>query len=108
MGFLDGLKRKPKLDGVERRAYHFVGYVQHRGFRYLCANCAKKAGVTGWVRNEDDGSVRCEAQGTPVQLDDFLARLMYVVDGIGDSWSVGSQETIDAVPGEHSFHVVSW
>lgn len=105
---LFGRKQVQVPDGVVRRAYRFVGYVQHRGFRYLCSNCAKKAQVTGWVMNEEDGSVSAEAQGTPAQLDDFLSRLMYVVDGIGDSWSVGSQRDIEPIAGENRFRVISY
>ena len=48
---------------MERQSVRFVGFVQGRGFRWACWNCAKKAGVTGWVRNERDGSVTAEVQG---------------------------------------------
>jgi acylphosphatase len=52
-----------------RKTYHFKGAVQGVGFRYRAAYAAREAGVTGWVRNEFDGSVRMEIQGTEEQID---------------------------------------
>ena len=45
--------------------YHFVGRVQGVGFRYTAYYAATRHGVTGFVKNEDDGSVTMEAQGSP-------------------------------------------
>ncbi|MDY2776793.1 MAG: acylphosphatase [Collinsella sp.] len=42
----------------------FVGTVQGVGFRWTNRDVAKRAGTTGWVRNESDGSVIMELQGT--------------------------------------------
>lgn len=76
---------------VERVRYRFVGHVQHRGFRYGCVMVAQKVGATGWVRNERDGTVTAEVQGTPeVQLA-FVRRLSLLVPGYGDDWSVGTE-----------------
>ena len=52
-----------------RRQYQFFGDVQGVGFRYRAAQAARELGITGWVRNELDGSVKMEAQGTEEQLD---------------------------------------
>lgn len=52
-----------------RRQYQFFGEVQGVGFRYRAAQAARDLGVTGWVRNEPDGSVEMEAQGTEEELD---------------------------------------
>lgn len=46
----------------------FTGRVQGVGFRYKIAHLANAMGVTGWVRNEYDGSVCAELQGMPVEL----------------------------------------
>ena len=52
-----------------RRHYQFFGDVQGVGFRYRAAQAARDLGITGWVRNEYDGSVKMEAQGTEEELD---------------------------------------
>ncbi len=49
------------------------GRVQGVGFRYFTLRAARLHGVVGWVRNERDGSVLCEAQGDSPALDEFLA-----------------------------------
>jgi len=49
---------------VERERVRFSGRVQGVGFRYSCAAFAKQLGLTGWVRNDPDGAVTAELQGT--------------------------------------------
>ena len=39
------------------------GRVQGVGFRYITSSIASKYHVTGWVRNEYDGSVEIEVPG---------------------------------------------
>ena len=51
-----------------RKAARAQGRVQGVGFRFFVQTEAKKARVTGWVKNENDGSVTMEIQGTPEQL----------------------------------------
>ena len=48
-----------------RRRLNFRGRVQGVGFRYKPKNLAKSMGLTGWVRNEMDGTVTLEIQGRP-------------------------------------------
>ncbi|MBL8758107.1 MAG: acylphosphatase [Phycisphaerae bacterium] len=43
----------------------YSGRVQGVGFRATARGIALRLGLTGWVRNEADGSVLLEAQGTP-------------------------------------------
>ena len=52
-----------------RIALVFHGYVQGVGFRYTAQHAAVSLGLTGWVRNEYDGSVSMEIQGTEEQID---------------------------------------
>lgn len=92
-------------EALVRTRYHFVGHVQHRGFRYACFVCAQKAGVTGWVRNERNGTVTAEVQGTASAQRRWLARLSQLVEGYGDGWSVGQAREVDAVPAEEGFSV---
>jgi acylphosphatase len=47
----------------QRIQYRFTGYVQGVGFRYTAFHAASSLGLTGWVRNEYDGSVTMEVQG---------------------------------------------
>ena len=48
------------------------GRVQGVGFRYFVVRRARTLGLTGWVANEGDGSVRCVAEGSPADLDRLL------------------------------------
>jgi len=55
-----------------RRRYIFSGSVQGVGFRYRTAKAANIVGITGWVRNEYDGTVMAEFQGTPSQFGEVI------------------------------------
>ena len=48
---------------IVRRAATVTGRVQGVSFRYYTERQAEALGLTGWVRNHEDGSVRLEAQG---------------------------------------------
>lgn len=90
---------------TERVRYRFLGHVQHRGFRYGCVMVAQKVGATGWVRNERDGTVTAEVQGSPeVQLE-FVKRLSSLVPGYGDDWSIGTELPREVDEAETAFGV---
>ncbi len=55
-----------------RRRIVFHGCVQGVGFRWRARQAASLFGCTGWVRNEWDGSVTMEIQGTEAQIDEVL------------------------------------
>ena len=55
-----------------RKRIVFYGWVQGVGFRYRALHAADLIGATGWVRNEFDGSVTMEIQGTEEQIDGVL------------------------------------
>ena len=55
-----------------RKRIVFYGWVQGVGFRYRALHAADLIGATGWVRNEFDGSVTMEIQGTEEQIDDVI------------------------------------
>ena len=48
-----------------RKHIFFSGDVQGVGFRYRSFYIAQSLDLTGWVQNEDDGSVTLEVQGDP-------------------------------------------
>ena len=52
-------------EGTVRRRYSIEGQVQGVGFRYRARYAAQALELTGWVENEDDGSVTLEVQGDP-------------------------------------------
>lgn len=47
-----------------RKRYRFTGRVQGVGFRTRAKYAACGMCITGWVKNEGDGSVVMEVQGT--------------------------------------------
>jgi acylphosphatase len=51
------------------------GRVQGVGFRYFIVRRANGLGLTGWVANDHDGSVRCVAEGPRDALDDLVRQL---------------------------------
>lgn len=55
-----------------REHYVFFGGVQGVGFRYRAKYVANGLRITGWVRNDWDGTVEMEAQGTLEQLNQML------------------------------------
>ena len=57
---------------IIRKHIVFHGQVQGVGFRYRAKHAAALYGCTGWVRNEWDGSVTMEIQGTEEQIDQVI------------------------------------
>ncbi|MFG0259993.1 MAG: acylphosphatase [Phycisphaerales bacterium JB041] len=58
---------------MERRVVMFSGRVQGVGFRVTTREVARGFAVSGWVRNEPDGRVRCEVQGEGGECERFVA-----------------------------------
>lgn len=52
-----------------------VGRVQGVGYRWFAREAARTLGVTGWVRNMPDGSVRLEIAAPEDALAQFAAEL---------------------------------
>ncbi|MDE7029122.1 MAG: acylphosphatase [Lachnospiraceae bacterium] len=87
---------------IIRKQFRFTGRVQGGGFRYRAKYAANGMGITGWAKNECDGSVGMEAQGTEEAINRMLVminRSDYIVID-----SIESRE-IPLVEGERSFHV---
>ena len=59
-------------DTVIRKRLRFYGQVQGVGFRYRAEHAARMLGLTGWVRNDPDGAVTMEIQGTEEKIDQVI------------------------------------
>ena len=55
-----------------RKHIRFYGSVQGVSFRYTSSTVARKLGLTGWVRNDYDGSVEMEVQGTSELINQLI------------------------------------
>lgn len=51
------------------------GRVQGVGFRFSAKQKATELGLTGWVRNLDDGNVEIEVEGNEKGVNDFIVAL---------------------------------
>jgi len=82
------------------------GRVQGVGYRYLVTDCARKAGVCGFVKNKPDGSVLIVAEGGQEAINGFLklVRASYEPVIRVDDISVSPGEA----SGEFSGFWVSW
>lgn len=60
---------------IVRKHFRFTGRVQGVGFRYRAKYAAENMKITGWVKNEYDGSVEMEAQGT----EDAINRMLVMI-----------------------------
>ena len=58
-----------------RKHLIFHGNVQGVGFRYRSYYLASSLGLTGWVKNQYDGTVEMEVQGDHAAIDDLILRL---------------------------------
>ena len=58
---------------VERWRWVIGGRVQQVGFRASCSRRALDLGISGWVRNQSDGSVEVQAEGPPLALSELRA-----------------------------------
>ncbi len=58
-----------------RKRITFYGRVQGVGFRWHARHAADSLRLTGWVKNEYDGSVTMEIQGREAEIDMLLQAL---------------------------------
>jgi acylphosphatase len=67
------------------------GRVQGVGFRYYVIQRAERLGLTGWVANEQDGSVHCVAEGPRADLELLLEQLREgpisaIIEYVAEDW----------------------
>jgi DNA ligase D-like protein (predicted 3'-phosphoesterase) len=87
--------RRRSTSGPAARRVEVHGEVQGVGFREATVSRARELGLTGWVRNGEDGGVRVHAEGPERAVEELVAFLrdgppLARVDGL----------TSDAVPAE--------
>ena len=93
----------PEKIPIQARRFLVRGRVQGVGFRWFVEREAHILQITGWVRNNPDGSVEVLAVGTPQQLAGLRTRLQEGpraarVDNVNESEA-------DPVSGLNSFQV---
>lgn len=90
------------MSEIVRRHMIIHGSVQGVGFRYRARYAADGLRVTGWVRNEWDGTVEMEAQGTNEQINEMLR-----VINTGSYINIQGIDTkeIPVIENERGFHV---
>jgi acylphosphatase len=75
MGPVDSPEERPEDRPENRRAADVVvtGRVQGVFFRAAMREQAQRLRVTGWARNEPDGSVHAHIEGSPDAVDELVA-----------------------------------
>ena len=90
------------MQRVKRYRYVFSGRVQGVGFRWRARMAANELGITGWIRNEWDGSVVMEVQGN----DSAISRMLGLINSGSFIRIEDLQQTIlPPVEGERGFRV---
>ncbi len=88
-----------------RLSARITGRVQGVGFRNFTQTQARRLDVTGWVRNERDGSVRMEAEGTRKALESLA-------DAVQDGPRLAQVQAVEAkwadATGEFDAFRVRW
>ncbi len=91
--------------GMQRLGIIYRGRVQGVGFRVTALGVARGHAVSGWVRNEPDGSVRLEVQGKEGEIEALRAGVRLALGGgIEDEQAM----EIPVVPGEQGFEIRYW
>lgn len=76
-------KKKEKIKrelppGAIRKEFHFEGNVQNIGFRFEVQSHAKPLGITGYAKNNDDGSVTAQLQGSEKNINKVITDLQNI------------------------------
>lgn len=90
------------MSDLTRLQIVFSGRVQNVGFRATTRDAAHARPLTGWVRNDPEGTVTCQVQGRPADIDAFREDLRARMARNIRSESVTQLRT---EPGESSFDI---
>jgi len=77
----------------------FTGRVQGVNFRWTTCQVAGRFDVTGWVRNERDGSVRCVAEGKPDELEAVVHAVEKAMSGYVKDTRIISEAAVGDLDG---------
>ena len=77
-------KKKEKIKrelppGTIRKEFHFEGNVQNIGFRFEVQSHAMPLSITGYAKNNDDGSVTAQLQGNEKNINKVIKSLQSIV-----------------------------
>jgi len=68
--------------GMNKRIHiYYSGSVQGVGFRFTAESAAQTLGVTGWVKNLEDGRVEVVCEGEEAALNKFLDKIKDIFGG---------------------------
>lgn len=95
----------PTSTQIRRLRMRFVGEVQGVGFRWTARKVATELGLTGWVRNEPDGSVSMELQGPSVQLAAYFTLFDRQYASYPLRYVIDEKDDIEPIAGDGIFHV---
>ncbi|RMH13354.1 MAG: acylphosphatase [Planctomycetota bacterium] len=87
---------------MKRRSVVYEGRVQGVGFRAMVSKLARPMPLTGWVRNEPDGSVRLEVQGDEIDIARLLASIR---QQRGETITAEHTREMECVPDEQGFEI---
>lgn len=76
-------KKKEKIKrelppGTIRKEFHFEGTVQNIGFRFEVQSHSKPLGITGYAKNNEDGSVTAQLQGNLENINKVILSLQNI------------------------------
>jgi acylphosphatase len=90
------------LAPTSRVIARITGTVQGVNYRATSAREARRLGLTGWVRNEPDGSVLIDVEGEPEAVEAFLA---WCAQGPPQARVTGVETTAAAPAGYADFRI---
>ncbi len=65
----------------KRLHVYYTGSVQGVGFRFTVERTANFLGLSGWVKNLDDGRVEAVVEGEESSLESFRTKMSDIFDG---------------------------
>ncbi len=90
------------MSDLVRKRIVVSGRVQGVGFRYRASRAAGMLDLTGWVRNDPEGTVTMELQGEAEQIYRMIPILEQGSWILIEDWK---EKSMPVDPDERSFHV---